>query len=70
MAKDVCTAFGIVDHTDALRTLRKNYELIWADIDGVCSTHPIPDALGRPQETTIIKEAGVYAIAFQSRKKL
>ena len=67
---DVCTAFEIVNHKRTLSDLAKNYKEIQMDIDWVRRTYPIPDALGRPQETTIIKEAGVYAIAFQSRKKL
>ena len=70
VAKDVCQVLEIVDHKDALRTLRKNYELIWVDTGWVCSTHPIPDALKRQRDTNILREAGVYTLAFQSRKKL
>lgn len=36
--------------------------------DEVCSTYPIPDALGRLQEKTIISEDGLYDVIFESRK--
>jgi len=36
--------------------------------DDVSSTYPIPDALGRPQETTIINEDGLYDVILESRK--
>ena len=68
VVKDVCTAFGIVNHKDAINALRKNYELIGVDIKGVVSTYPLQTA-GGVQNVTIIRDAGVYALAFQSRKK-
>jgi len=70
VVKDVCTAFGIVNHKDTINALRKNYELIGVDTDWVVSTYPIQDALGRMRDTNIVREAGVYTLAFQSRKKL
>lgn len=36
--------------------------------DDVCSTYPIPDALGRIQESTIIDEDGLYDVVLESRK--
>lgn len=36
--------------------------------DGVISNEVIPDALGRPQETTIINEDGLYDVILESRK--
>lgn len=36
--------------------------------DDVSSTYPIPDALGRIQETTIINEDGLYDVILESRK--
>ncbi|WP_173275423.1 phage antirepressor [Paenibacillus sp. NEAU-GSW1] len=36
--------------------------------DDVSSTYPIPDALGRMQETTIVNEDGLYDVILESRK--
>lgn len=36
--------------------------------DDVCSTYPIPDALGRMQESTIVNEDGLYDVVLESRK--
>lgn len=36
--------------------------------DDVSSTYTIPDSLGRPQETTIINEDGLYDVILESRK--
>lgn len=36
--------------------------------DDVCSTYPIPDSLGRDQETTIVNEDGLYDVVLDSRK--
>ncbi|BFH15648.1 phage antirepressor [Paenibacillus melissococcoides] len=36
--------------------------------DDVSSTYPIPDSLGREQETTIINEDGLYDVILESRK--
>lgn len=36
--------------------------------DDVVSNHPIPDALGRMQDTTIISEDGLYDVILESRK--
>ena len=58
----------IKDNTDAIRTLRTNYESIGVDIGGIISTHPISDSLGRLQETTIVTETGLYGLIQQSRK--
>jgi hypothetical protein len=59
-----CDALDIKDNTDAIRTLRTNYESIWVDMKDVISTdtlqtddvtisYPISDSLERLQETTI-----------------
>jgi prophage antirepressor-like protein len=68
VAKDICDALDIKDNTDAIRTLRTNYESIGVDIGGIISTHPISDSLGRLQETTIVTETGLYGLIQQSRK--
>ena len=36
--------------------------------DGVISSHPIPDALGRTQKTNFVNEDGLYDVIFDSRK--
>lgn len=36
--------------------------------DGVYSTYPIVDSLGRTQNATIVTEAGLYRLIFKSRK--
>lgn len=36
--------------------------------DDVCSTYPIPDALGRMQDNTIVNEDGLYDTILESRK--
>mgnify|MGYP001396157799 CR=1 FL=1 len=36
--------------------------------DDVSSTYPIPDSLGRMQDTTIINEDGLYDVILESRK--
>jgi anti-repressor protein len=36
--------------------------------DDVCSTYPIPDSLGRLQDTTIVNEDGMYDVVLESRK--
>lgn len=36
--------------------------------DDVSGTYTIPDALGRPQDTTIINEDGLYDVILESRK--
>lgn len=37
--------------------------------DDVISNHPIPDALGRIQETAIVNEDGMYDVVLESRKE-
>ena len=68
VAKDICDALDIKQVSDSLRTLKQNYELIQANIDDVVSTHPIPDSLGRIQNTAIVSETGFYDLISQSRK--
>lgn len=36
--------------------------------DGVLTTHPIPDSLGRMQETNFVSEDGLYDVILDSRK--
>ena len=36
--------------------------------DGLIRNHPIPDALGRVQQTTIVSEAGMYEVVIRSDK--
>ncbi|UVI31174.1 phage antirepressor [Paenibacillus spongiae] len=55
--KDAC---GVLDL--AHRVVRQRLS------DDVCSTYAIPDSLGRPQDTTIINEDGLYDVILESRK--
>ena len=55
--KDVCDVLDL-----AHRVVRQRLS------DDVCSTYPIPDALGRTQDTTIINEDGLYDVILESRK--
>lgn len=55
--KDVCEVLDL-----ASRVVRQRLS------DDVCSTYPIPDALGRPQDTTLINEDGLYDVILESRK--
>lgn len=36
--------------------------------DGVRQTHPIPDSMGRVQQTTVVSEAGMYEVVIRSDK--
>lgn len=56
--KDVCEALGDLSP----RVVRQRLS------DDVCSTYPIPDALGRIQDNTIINEDGLYDVILESRK--
>jgi prophage antirepressor-like protein len=56
--KDVCTALGIIDS----KTVKLRLD------DGVVSTHPIQDSLGRHQQVTVINEDGLYDVILDSRK--
>lgn len=54
---DVCKALDL-DASAVMRRLD----------DGVISSHPIPDNLGRIQQTNFINEDGLYDVIFDSRK--
>ncbi|WP_199614706.1 phage antirepressor [Paenibacillus alkalitolerans] len=56
--KDVCDVLEI----DHIATVKRRLS------DDVVSNHPIPDALGRMQDTTIINEDGLYDVILESRK--
>jgi anti-repressor protein len=56
--KDVCLALNIDQTAGIKRRLT----------DDVISSHPIPDALGRGQDTIIINEDGLYDVILESRK--
>ena len=56
---DVCNALGIKNPSDAKTRLKK---------DGVATTEGI-DRLGRTQTITIINEANLYRLIFQSKKE-
>ena len=58
VAKDVCQVLGIVNSKMATARLPERMK------DGVSITDPI----GRDQVTTVVSEAGVYKLIFQSRK--
>lgn len=57
--KDVCEVLGDL----APRVVKQRLS------DDVCSTYPIPDSLGRMQDTTIINEDGLYDVILESRKQ-
>lgn len=56
--KDVCEVLGIADHKVVTRRLEE---------DEVCLT-PLTDSIGRPQETSIINESGLYTVILRSDK--
>ena len=58
VSRDVCEVLGIVNHKDAVSRLSEKMK------SGVGITDPH----GREQYTSVISEAGVYKIVFQSRK--
>jgi len=58
VAKDVCEALSIANSRDALSRLDDDEK------DDVVLT----DAIGRPQNTAVVNESGLYALIFNSRK--
>jgi len=56
--KDLCDVLDLSNH----RMVKDRLS------DDVSSTYSIPDALGRPQDTTIINEDGLYDVILESRK--
>jgi prophage antirepressor-like protein len=54
---DVCKALEL-DESQVARRLE----------DGVCSTLPLPDNLGRLRDTNFVNEDGLYDVIFDSRK--
>lgn len=58
VASDVCRELGIISARHAVRGLDAG--------DG--ATTAVTDSWGRPQETSVINEAGLYQLIFQSRK--
>jgi prophage antirepressor-like protein len=56
--KDVCESLGDLSP----RVVRQRLD------DDVCTTYPIPDSMGRVQETTFINEDGLYDVILESRK--
>jgi prophage antirepressor-like protein len=68
VAKDICDALDIANSNKVIADIRANYESIWVDMDGVTSSYPILDSLGRLQETNVVTETGLYDIIQQSRK--
>lgn len=58
VANDVCTVLEIANPRNATARL---------DDDERDAVH-IPDAMGRPQEVTIINESGLYSLVMSSRK--
>ena len=56
--KDLCEVLEI----DHVSTVRKRLS------DDVVRNHPIPDALGRMQETAVVNEDGMYDVVLESRK--
>lgn len=68
VAKDVCDLLSLVNNSDAISTLRSNYESIGIDVDRVVNSYPILDAMGRLRDTIILSESATYDLIFQSRK--
>lgn len=58
VARDVCVVLGITNSSDAVGRL---------DEDGVGTTDLI-DSMGRTQRASIVSEAGLYELTFQSRR--
>lgn len=58
VAADVCGVLGLANHRDALSRLDSDEK----DAVG------INDAIGRPQQTSIVNESGVYSLTFRSIK--
>ncbi|WP_245599934.1 phage antirepressor [Paenibacillus harenae] len=56
--KDVCEVLEI----DQVAGIKRRLS------DDVISNHPIPDSLGRMQDTTIVNEDGLYDVILESRK--
>lgn len=56
VAKDVATALGYSNTSDAIKSHCR----------GVAESYPIVDALGRPQEARVIREADLYRLIFGS----
>lgn len=56
VGKDICDALGYANHNDAMRDHCR----------GVAKTRPIPDALGRMQETRVLAEADVLRLIMRS----
>ena len=55
---DLCKVLAISDVSVVRRRLD----------DALCQTHPIPDALGRIQNPTIVSEPGMYEVVIRSDK--
>jgi prophage antirepressor-like protein len=56
--KDLCDVLDLSNH----RMVKDRLS------DDVSSTYPITDSLGRPQDTTVINEDGLYDVILESRK--
>ncbi len=69
MAKEICDVLELTSHKVSLQILRSKYEEIKVDIDGVILTYPIPDSIGRQQNTKFVSKQGMYDLILQSRKK-
>ena len=52
VAKDICDILNYVDHINAIKDHCR----------GVAIYHPIPDSLGRMQETRVLNESGVFKL--------
>ena len=55
---DLCKVLAISDVSIVRRRLD----------DALCQTHPIPDAMGRTQNPTIVSEPGMYEVVIRSDK--
>ncbi len=60
IGKDVCEALGLSDVSDAVRKLDEDER----------GSIPIMDSIGRKQETLIISESGLYALALRCREAM
>ena len=67
---DLGAMLELKNPSSSLEHLYKNYQEFGRPIDGLDSLLPISDALGRLQNTRIIKENVGYDLIMQSRKKI
>jgi prophage antirepressor-like protein len=66
--KDIGKVLELSNHKQALIDMKTRLQKGGVK-DEVSQTYPIKDSLNRTQEVTIVSEAGLYELAFVSRKE-